>query len=176
MAKGGPAGRDPGRAPAGQATARTRAHAEKRSPAWKGCREDQQPPPARNPKEPGKQDFQPECGEGPGAVEPPEGRQRPSPSAPGPGSEKTPDPPTPPGSLLGTPPTFGVSVLKVRKAGSRAPSRNPSLPASPGRTADARGGRHLPLGSQQVLLGLAPPRGLPTRPTPVATARRVLQL
>lgn len=153
------------------------AHTQRRAPPpGKGVGRTRGRPP-RGTRRTGKQDgLQPECGEGPGAVELPEERQRLSPSPPGQGSENTPDPPIPPGSLLWTSPTFGVSVLKVREAGSGVPSRNPSLPASPGRTADARGGRRLPLGSQQVILGLAPPRGLPTRPTPVATTGRVLQL
>lgn len=106
---------------------RARAHTRRNALSGRGrVSEDRWPPRAPYSKEPGRQGLQPERGEGPGAVELPEGRRSPSSSPPGRGSEGTPDPPTPPGSLLRSPPNFGVSALKVKGAGPPVPSRSPT--------------------------------------------------
>lgn len=110
------------------------------------------------------------------AVEPPEELRVRSHLRQAGGSQGTTDSPTPPRSLLGTPPTLWVSVRKGEGLVQGNELAAPSLPANPSRTADAREGRHWPLRLQQVLAELAPPRGLPSRSTPVATIGLVLQL
>lgn len=122
--------REPG--PAGRGAHTHRRPREAQLPALRGTLGGPPAAPRAGPREPGSR-TPAERGDGAAAAEPPEEPQSPSPSPRGRRSEGTKGPPTPPGSLLGTPSPLGSRYR-------REWGRRPSLPAHPSRTAAARGG------------------------------------